>query len=134
MTDKRTIEAYREHNRLTLRAYADYLLFRILSGESMNQISDPTIGRIVHYTLSDDDAGQINSRRAANAGGPQIGNPVAPRNVFPAMVVRCWSAGQVNLQVFLDGGDVFWATSRGQNYDSNTPTPGQWHWPKKEGA
>jgi hypothetical protein len=86
----------------------------------------PSIGRIVHYTLSEQDAAQINKRRsdarnlnaagvtlASQGLGPQIhiGNPVEAGDVFPGIVVRVWNVGSVQLQVFLDGNDTFWATS-----------------------
>lgn len=99
----------------------------------------PSIGRIVHYTLSEQDAAQINKRRAdaknlngagvtlASQGlGPQIhiGNEVHPGEVFPAILVRSWAAtayASQNLQVFLDGNDTFWATSV-------TEGDGERHW------
>jgi len=101
---------------------------------------DPSIGRIVHYTLSEQDAAQINKRRsdarnlnaagvtlASQGLGPQIhiGNPVAAGDVFPAMVVKVhsWSA---NLQVFLDGNDTFWATSVAEG-DGEL----HWQWPPR---
>lgn len=91
----------------------------------------PTIGRIVHYTLSESDALAINRRRddaitarhnPATADsklkptGEQVhtGNKVSEGDVFPMIIVRVWSAtenGSVNGQVFLDGNDTFWATS-----------------------
>jgi hypothetical protein len=85
----------------------------------------PTVGRIVHYTLSQSDADQINRRRAHaalhlnehrdNANGVIVhsGNPVAEGNVFPMIITRVWENDThgVNGQVFLDGNDLFWATS-----------------------
>lgn len=100
-----------------------------------------TIGRMVHYTLSYQDAVEIDRRRtdgnsireriAADTWpiGAQahIGNPAHASQVFPAIVVREWDKpGLVNLQVFLDGNDQFWATSREEAPES---TPGSWHWP-----
>ncbi len=83
----------------------------------------PSIGRIVHYRLATWDVEAINRRRAdaADAGrrddGAQVhtGNQVSEGDVFPAMIVRCWGeieGSMVNLQVFLDGNDTYWATSR----------------------
>lgn len=101
----------------------------------------PTIGRIVHYRLSADDATQINRRRTTGAriaermqnaippdvgrntepifGWPagaqaHIGNEVKEGDTFPMMITRVWGdtpESAVNGQVFLDGTDVFWATS-----------------------
>jgi hypothetical protein len=101
----------------------------------------PSIGRIVHYRLSDYDAAAINKRRAdannpdANGvtlarqeTGAQIhhGNHAAVGDVCPAMVVQTFGGDAANLQVFLDGNDTYWATSR-PNGDDN----GTWHWPER---
>lgn len=86
----------------------------------------PSIGRIVHYTLSEQDAEAINRRRkdAANnlaairdaAAGyvAHTGNDVAAGDVFPLVITRVWGPNPdsaVNGQVMLDGNDTFWATS-----------------------
>lgn len=95
----------------------------------------PTIGRIVHYRLSAQDAEQIMRRRTdghsiamrmkiegshpelrAWPAGAQahIGNDVKEGDTFPMLVVKMWGdtpTSAVNGQVFLDGNDVLWATS-----------------------
>lgn len=86
----------------------------------------PTAGRIVHYTLSEQDAEQINKRRkdaaanrtqiAEDAIGyvAHVGNVAEVGQVFPMLITRAWGdtpASCVNGQVFLDGNDVLWATS-----------------------
>lgn len=103
----------------------------------------PSIGRIVHYQLSADDAQQINRRRTTGKSiaermraqpvplwptGTQahIGNEVHEGGVYPMLIVAIWSADCVNGQVFLDGNDVYWALSRGQGQQ-----PGQWIWPPR---
>lgn len=108
----------------------------------------PTIGRIVHYTLTDQDASAINKRRAdfeafrrslagpAEPGMPgatghmaHVGNHAAEGDVCPAMVVRLFehaAPGCANLQVHLDGTDTYWATSR---YEGDQP--GHWAWPPR---
>jgi len=105
----------------------------------------PTIGRIVHYTLTEQDAEAINRRRAdfaafqrshahphepgqPGATGHQahVGNPAAAGQVFPASVVRTFGGAAVNLQVQLDGTDTYWATSRVEGAE-----PGQWSWPPR---
>ncbi len=93
----------------------------------------PTIGRVVHLTLSAGDADQINSRRpdgprGADSNGAVIhaGNHAAEGHTYPAMVVRTFDGPYVNLQVFLDGNDTYWATSR-----SEGDQPGQWIWPPR---
>ncbi len=106
-----------------------------------------TIGRIVHYMLSEQDAASINVQRkdyrAFEAGhkhphepgqpgatGHQAhyGNDVEAGQTYPALVVRVWGDGTYgNLQVFLDGNDTYWATSRAEA-DAMTQL-GRWTWP-----
>jgi hypothetical protein len=96
---------------------------------------EPTIGRIVLYRASQYDADRINKRRkdAYSSGAyaeesgtiAHIGNDVAEGQLFPALIVRVWQGGLVNLQVQLDGNDVYWATSRKEGEDVGT-----WHWPE----
>ena len=94
----------------------------------------PSIGRIVQYRLSAEDAAQINRRRTTSASiaqrmkygdDPQmkawpagaqahIGNDAKEGDTFPMLITKVWGstpADSVNGQVFLDGNDVFWATS-----------------------
>ncbi len=120
---------------------------REVSGRALGAALDAaapqlSIGRLVHYVLSAEDAFKINGRRTNGAAiqdriledkwsiGAQahIGNTVAPGDVLPAMVVRVLPGEQVNLQVFLDGNDVFWATTRAEAAPGRTE-PGRWHWP-----
>jgi hypothetical protein len=101
----------------------------------------PSIGRIVHYKLSEQDADSINVRRSdfrafqgshahphepgqpgATGHVAHVGNMVAASEVYPAVVVRTFEGYEgVNLQVALDGNDHFWATSRVEGDE-----PGQW--------
>jgi len=76
----------------------------------------PTIGRIVHYRLSAQDAQEITSRRGVRAHANEFlrGNSVKEGDTFPAMIVHVWGEAPesaVQLQVFLDGNDTHWATS-----------------------
>ncbi|MFE3081824.1 hypothetical protein [Nocardia tengchongensis] len=80
----------------------------------------PSIGRVVHYTLTADDAKAINADLARN------GNRVAEGDIFPAMIVRVFQHESANLQVFLDGDDSFWATSR-----TLSDGAGHWNWPPR---
>lgn len=71
----------------------------------------PTIGRIVHYTLSAQEAAQINTLR-----GPMTNqaNPAYEGDVYPMMIVRVWGNNPdsaVQGQVFIDGNFTLWATS-----------------------
>lgn len=99
----------------------------------------PTLGRIVHYVLSEQDAQAINKRRAdfaaaceANGGPPpagwiaHVGNTAVAGQYFPAKIVAIGEGGAVNLQVALDGTDIHWATSRAEGSDHGT-----WRWPPR---
>jgi len=89
----------------------------------------PSIGRIVHYTLSQQDADYINGRRTEN-GQPHIGNRCAAGNEYPAVIVAVFGSAPSwpsNLQVFLDGEDQFWGTSR---HVGEPGKAGTWHWPE----
>lgn len=90
----------------------------------------PTIGRLVHYTLSEADAEQINRRRedaetwrrglargqsvVVTGSQKHIGNRAQAGDVYPMLIVRTWGStpeSAVNGQVFLDGNDTLWVTS-----------------------
>ena len=101
----------------------------------------PTIGRIVHYTLTQADADAINKRRtdwernrhdevSGDRGGKgyiaHVGNHAAAGDVCPAMVVRTFDGHAANLQVHLDGTDTYWATSRTEGDGE-----GHWAWPPR---
>ena len=107
----------------------------------------PSIGRIVHYMLTDQDAEQINRRRTDGRSiadrikeekwplGAQahIGNAVKAGDVFPMVIVRVWPSdvGLVNGQVLLDGCDNYWATSRAQVTPDSTDKNGLWFEPPR---
>lgn len=103
----------------------------------------PTVGRVVHYTMSQFDADAVNKRRAdfqqfrslhsgpsdpgqAGADGhvAHVGNHVPAGLVCAAIVVRSFGGDAVNLQVLMDGNDTFWATSRTEGDGE-----GHWSWP-----
>lgn len=78
----------------------------------MADVPIPSMGRIVYYKLSEADADEIYQRRVAKGFK---GNTTAHGQVFAAMVVNTAGTSpdsSVNLQVFLDGDDSFWAQSR----------------------
>ncbi|HEV2709132.1 MAG TPA: hypothetical protein VGU67_02865 [Edaphobacter sp.] len=116
----------------------------------------PTVGRIVLYTLSADDAAQINRRRTSGTAiaerirnnsvpfgtihisepipptwplGAQahIGNDAVEGDVVPLIVVRCWSETAVNGQALLDGNDQLWVISAVEGEGPRT-----WAWPRRE--
>ena len=58
-----------------------------------------------------------------------IGNTAQAGDILPAVAVRIFGEGEnppVNFQVFLDGNDTYWATSR---VEDATQAQGTWHWP-----
>lgn len=84
----------------------------------------PTIGRIVHYRLTDKDVEQITRRRQdaknsldwhrSNRTGAQVhvGNPVVAGDVYPLIITKVMSDAPdfnaFNGQVMLDGNDSLW--------------------------
>ena len=86
-----------------------------------NETPDPTIGRIVHYTLTEQDI-----ERIQNEADPRVayGNTPHAGDTVPLLVVRVWDGRLVNGQVFLDGTGRLWVTSRAEGADA-----GQWHYP-----
>lgn len=133
-----------------MASHPDFMASKGLVGlpvkpEKEIQIDGLTVGRIVHYVLTEDDAKIINKRRKdaddlslrLNAGtwplGAQahVGNQVAAGDHVAAMVVAVWGPdGYVNLKCLLDGNDDYWATSI--HYESGEPpvAPREhtWHW------
>lgn len=97
-----------------------------------------TIGRWVHYTLTEYDAERIEQRRRdaleAGAAGARtghqthVGNLAEAGQTFPAVVVRVFdlTSGTANLRVMLDGTDELWATSVKEG-----DQPGTWAWPAR---
>lgn len=105
----------------------------------------PGTGQVVLYKLTEADAAAINVRRTdfdsyrakhaarqdagRKPGEPgatghiaHVGNDVAKGDEFPAMIVRTWADGsKVNLQVHLDGSDLYWVQARPQG-----DGPGEW--------
>ena len=91
-----------------------------------------TVGRIVHYVVSESDAELILQKRA-ESGNASCNLPWVGQH-YPAIVVAVFENeyGQnhpgVNLQVFMDGNDSHWVTSRKYSEDKE---PGTWHWIEK---
>lgn len=105
-------------------------------------------GRIVLYTLSSQDADEINRRRTTGHSiaerikqalwpiGAQahIGNSVHAGQEFPAVVIRQWGGNCCNLQVLLDGNDTFWGLSRNETRaEGGAPMELHWRWPPRVG-
>lgn len=102
----------------------------------------PTIGRIVHYILSEYDAEQINKRRAdafknkptivkdATGYVAHVGNEAKAGQVLPLIITRVWSDTLVNGQLVLDGNDSLWKTSTSEATDDGQ-AEGHWSWPPR---
>lgn len=104
----------------------------------------PTIGRVVHYKLSEQDAAAINARRkgAQNLNGAGVtlasqdlgaqihsGNAVEAGDVYPMIITRAWGdqpTSAVNGQVLLDGNDTLWVTSVSLGLGER-----HFHWPPR---
>lgn len=76
----------------------------------------PSIGRIVHYRLTENDVALIASQRD---GTVKTGNAPREGDVYPLIITRVWEqdpteASAINGQVLLDGNDTLWVTSRKQ--------------------
>lgn len=104
-----------------------------------------SVGQMVLYTLNEHDAAAINTlrrkheryRRGQSVPSDEDGTPATPGwqahvgnearsgDEYPALIVREFTPGSsvVNLKVFLDGNDSYWATSRGEGEQRG---PGRW--------
>lgn len=113
----------------------------------------PSIGRIVHYILTEDDAVKINRRRTSGShiaarmktdppqwpAGAQahIGNYASTGEHLPMTIVKIWpnefgdGIPGVNGQVLLDGNDALWVTSAREQAEDEANIPGTWHWPER---
>lgn len=91
----------------------------------MQQVS---IGRIVHYRLTEQDAAELEQQRTdkrIRANSHRAGD------VVPMLVVRVWpdetrAAGLINGQAFIDGAGSLWVTSVRDGTE-----PGTWSWPPR---
>ena len=100
----------------------------------------PTIGRIVHYKLSENDIEAMANRRKPNVGhgedwpaGAQahVGNKIAEGTVVPMIIVRRVGDDEINGQAFLDGNDVLWLVNIKQGTEGDDQEPGTWVWPPR---
>ena len=105
----------------------------------------PTIGRIVLYTVTEQDAAEVNRRRTTGYSiaerikkntpetsawplGAQahIGNELRAGDIYPMVITRVWGPTCVNGQVLLDGNDCLWVTSASEGTE-----PRCWAWPPR---
>jgi len=91
-----------------------------------------TLGRWVHYRLSEADVREIEHRRVLarrhnkHSSRWPLGNDVVEGQEYAALVVAVHDGGTVNLRAVLDGEDDWWVTSRSEGDDN-----GCWHWPER---
>lgn len=95
--------------------------------EDVHTTPNISVGRIVHYTLTQQDADGINAKRESFV----YANKAEAGQVFPAIAVRCWGPKCANLQVFLDGNDTYWKTSVTETPNAEAGYSGFWHWPPR---
>lgn len=91
----------------------------------------PTVGRIVHYRMSTEDAERVRTQLKADNPLALLGQyelPVAGQ-AYAAVVTAAADSPVVNLRVFLDGPFEFFAPSRAEG-----ATPGTWCWMPREGV
>jgi len=98
--------------------------------------------------LNETDAEQINRRRTSSqeistrieaekwplGAQAHIGNAARAGDVCPMLIVRVWGNDDVSAvqgQVFLDGNDTFWATSRTQVVEDSVDKQGHWFAPPR---
>jgi hypothetical protein len=89
----------------------------------------PRLGDVVLYRLTENDAADVERRRADWRTSPSarwgyqahVGNPVRAESVYAAVVVSVSGPSTVNLAVLLDGTDTLWAPSAGEGTG-----PGTW--------
>lgn len=116
----------------------------------------PSIGRIVHYKLTEAESDAVNRRRTSASSiaerikqqvitldhgqvpqwplGAQahIGNSAYAGQIVPLLIVQVWpneygpDFDGVNGQAFMDGNDVLWITSAREGSEQ-----GQWVWPPR---
>lgn len=85
--------------------------------------TETIIGTRVLYMLNETDVRQIVQERQAAGRATAHGNDPREGQVLPGVVVAEFGSSTANLQVFLDGTDSYWPTSRGRfNPESN----GRW--------
>jgi hypothetical protein len=84
----------------------------------------PTLGRIVHYRLTEYDVASIQALLTVHRNHAAVGD------VCAAVIVRIWDTpgpAMVNLQVLIDGQATYWVTSRCEGDED-----GKWSWPLQE--
>jgi len=137
-----TFEAAREKQNLAGRhvlymlnkADADYLASQrklvreAIVAQPPEQVTDPLAFQKTQVQANTDLAYAIRSGNAAEEG-----------TVYPGIIVSPWNGPHANIQVFLDGTDSYWATSRSEFHAEGPADPdvlygqGRWHFHAKDG-
>jgi hypothetical protein len=92
----------------------------------------PTVGRIVHYTLTSSDVRHVISARTARSA---VGLPVEGYNpnvgdILPLVITRVTDdATFISGHVLLDSNDVLWVFAIRPS-DVAVQAQGCWHWPE----
>lgn len=99
-----------------------------ISSVTVGCMETPTIGRMVHYTLSEADVDRI-------IGAGLNSNNLRAGSEFSAVVLSLpahhGDRQPANLTVFLDGPMTYWAIGKLQDAAATEArTPGTWHWPE----
>lgn len=90
----------------------------------------PSIGRIVLYVFTADDARKLNHQTSEEN---RPGNYAQEGDIRPLLICRVWppelyeGRSSVNGQVFIDGEGSIWKTSV---HCDDAKKPGTWHWPE----
>lgn len=84
---------------------------------------DPTLGRIAHYTLTEEDVRRLDNDRIATLA---YGNLPHAGDTVPVVVVALGEDRTINGQAFLDGNDRLWVANVTEGDE-----PGQWHYPPR---
>jgi len=83
-------------------------------------MTNPSIGRIVVYTFDGQGVKDVAEQRANRVGFK--GNVEVVGSQRPMIITQVWENGTVSGQVFLDGNDIFWVSSKDQKDDGTHGT------------
>lgn len=115
------------------------VLFKLnqIDAEAINKRREDFVARTRHLRDAlDEGEGMSKLVEVAASGGvdtgfqAHVGNRAEAGQVYPALVVRRWGdtpESAIQLQVFLDGNDTYWATSVAEGDGEH-----QWQWPVRD--
>ena len=87
----------------------------------------PVVGRIVYYVFDQRNIERVREQRLSGPGEDIVapGNPIYEGDRVAAVVTAVFGDEFVNLKVFLDGPDLYWATDVKHDHAGE---PGSWMW------